>query len=137
MRRFLPGWIVLVILFSACTLAVEPVPEMLTPPPAAAPTDAPVSPLVPATELAPLPSTPGATCPDPDALNLATVIASGYSFTSTEEVTGWFCNGAEFEDIVIALETEDQTGVLAEDLLAMLASGMTWEDIWQSIGLTE
>ncbi|MEJ5224084.1 MAG: hypothetical protein WHV44_06465 [Anaerolineales bacterium] len=131
MQRFMPGWIVLVLLFSACTLAVEPVPEMLTPPPAAAPTDAP------ATEPAPLLSTPGAVCPDPDALNLATVIASGYTFTSPEEVTGWFCNGAEFEDIVIALETEDQTGVPAEDLLAMLASGMTWEDIWQSIGLTD
>lgn len=123
------------IVLAGCTLAVEPVPTSALP--ASPPAEAPVPTLAPATETAPLPSTPGAACPDPDALNLANVVASGYAFTSPAEISDWFCNGAEFEDIIIALETEDQTGIPAEDLLSMLAAGMTWEEIWQSIGLTE
>ncbi len=77
------------------------------------------------------------TCADADAAQLGQVIANGFAFTSVGEVLEWFCNGAAFEDIVIALETEDLTGAPAEDLLSMLAGGMTWEEIWQSIGLTE
>lgn len=119
------------IVLAGCTLAVEPVPTSALPASVLAPT------LAPATETAPLPSTPGAACPDPDALNLANVVASGYAFTSPKAVIGLFCNGAEFEDIVIALETEDQTGIPAEDLLAMLAAGMSWDEVWQSIGLIE
>ena len=64
-------------------------------------------------------------------------IAEEYDFTSYEEVMTWFCNGAEFEDILVALETESQTGTPAEEMLGMLADGFTWEEIWQLIGLTE
>jgi hypothetical protein len=64
-------------------------------------------------------------------------IAEEYEFTSYEEVITWFCNGAEFEDILVALETESQTGTPAEEMLQMLADGFTWEEIWQLIGLTE
>lgn len=64
-------------------------------------------------------------------------IAEEYDFTSYEEVMTWFCNGAEFEDILVALETESQTDVPAEEMLGMLADGFTWEEIWQLIGLTE
>ena len=64
-------------------------------------------------------------------------IADEYEFTSYEEVITWFCNGAEFEDILAALETESQTGTPAEEMLQMLADGFTWEEIWQLIGLTE
>jgi alkylation response protein AidB-like acyl-CoA dehydrogenase len=49
----------------------------------------------------------------------------------------WFCSGAEFEDILVALQTEDQTGTPAEEMLVMLAEGFTWEEIWLVIGLTE
>ena len=49
----------------------------------------------------------------------------------------WFCNGAEFEDILVALETEAQTEAAADEMLKMLADGFTWDEIWQVIGLTE
>lgn len=128
----------LTLLAAACTpggdapTTAQTPTQALAQPPGAAPTlQITVTP--PAAE-----SSPQSTaCTDPDALNLANVVASGYAFTSPEEVMGWFCNGADFEDIIIALETEDQTGVPAEDLLTMLAGGMTWEEIWQSIGWTE
>lgn len=64
-------------------------------------------------------------------------IAVDYEFTSYDEIIAWFCNGAEFEDILVALETESQTGTPAEDMLQMLADGSTWEEIWQFVGLTE
>ena len=63
-------------------------------------------------------------------------IAVDYEFTSYGEIMAWFCNGAEFEDILVALESESQTGSPAEDMLQMLANGSTWEEIWQSVGLT-
>ena len=64
-------------------------------------------------------------------------IAEEYDFTSYEEVMTWFCNGAEFEDILVALETESQTGMPAEGMLQMLVDGFTWDEIWQQVGLTE
>jgi hypothetical protein len=63
-------------------------------------------------------------------------IAVDYEFTSYDEIMAWFCNGAEFEDILVALESESQTGSPSEDMLQMLADGSTWEEIWQSVGLT-
>lgn len=64
-------------------------------------------------------------------------IANDYETASYEQVMAWFCNGAEFEDILVALETETQTGTPADDMLQMLANGFTWEEIWQLVGLTE
>lgn len=64
-------------------------------------------------------------------------IADEYEFASYEEVMTWFCNGAEFEDIMIALQTEDQTEEPAEEILIMLADGFTWEEIWSLLGLNE
>lgn len=64
-------------------------------------------------------------------------IADEYDFTDYAEVVTWFCNGAEFEDILVALETESQSGTPAEELLQMLADGFTWEEIWRLTGLTE
>lgn len=46
----------------------------------------------------------------------------------------WFCKGAEFEDIMVALETEELNGTAAEDLLQMRAEGLSWEEIWQVVG---
>ena len=64
-------------------------------------------------------------------------IAEDYTFSSYEQVMTWFCNGAEFEDILVALETESQTGTPADEMLKMLAAGFTWDEIWQTIGLTD
>ena len=64
-------------------------------------------------------------------------IADDYEFASYEQVMTWFCNGAEFEDILVALETQSQTDVLADEMLQMLADGFTWEEIWQIIGILE
>ena len=63
-------------------------------------------------------------------------IADDYDSATYEQVMTWFCNGAEFEDILVALETEEQTEVSAEEMLKMLADGFTWDEIWQIIGLT-
>jgi hypothetical protein len=76
-------------------------------------------------------------CANEDAANISAWIAEDYSFTSSEQVLVWFCSGFEFEDILTALETQDQTGVAAEDLFDMLAQGLNWNEIWLSIGLTE
>jgi hypothetical protein len=78
-----------------------------------------------------------ANCASSDANQLGMAIAKDYDFTSTEQVMKWFCDGAEFEDILVALETADQTGASAEEMLTMLAAGMTWEEIWQVVGLTD
>jgi hypothetical protein len=64
-------------------------------------------------------------------------IADDYESTSYEQVMIWFCNGAEFEDILVALETEVQTDASADEMLKMLADGFTWEEIWQLVGLTD
>jgi hypothetical protein len=64
-------------------------------------------------------------------------IADEYDSVDYDQVMVWFCNGAEFEDILVALETESQTGTPAEEMLKMLAGGLTWDEIWQVIGLTE
>ena len=63
-------------------------------------------------------------------------IADDYESTSYEQVMTWFCDGAEFEDILVALETEAQTDASADEMLKMLADGFTWEEIWQFVGLT-
>jgi len=64
-------------------------------------------------------------------------IADDYESATYEQVMTWFCNGAEFEDILVALETEEQTGTSADEMLKMLADGFTWDEIWQVIGLTD
>lgn len=74
-------------------------------------------------------------CAGEQAQQVAEMVASSYSFTSNEEVLTWFCAGAEFEDIALALETENTTSTAAEDMLQMRADGLTWEEIWQVVGL--
>ena len=63
-------------------------------------------------------------------------IADDYETTSYDQVMTWFCNGAEFEDILVALETQAQTDTSADEMLKMLADGFTWDEIWQLVGLT-
>lgn len=87
------------------------------------------------------PATPGPTsAPDcyPEGEHpIAAGIADDYSgITDYNEVMTWFCNGAEFEDILNALTTEEITEVDAEEFLWMLAEGYTWEMIWDQLDLT-
>jgi len=73
-----------------------------------------------------------------DGINLiGESIADEYETASYKQVMTWFCNGAEFEDILVALETESQTGILAEEMLVMISNGISWEEIWQFIGFTD
>lgn len=64
-------------------------------------------------------------------------IADDYESVNYEQVMTWFCNGAEFEDILVALETEAQTDTSADEMLKMLADGFSWEEIWQFVGLID
>jgi len=88
----------------------------------------------------PSPAAPAAAssdCLEGERSRIGEAIAEDYAFTDYEEVVSWFCDGAEFEDILVALETEDISGVPVEDTLQMLADGFNWEEIWQLLGLTE
>jgi len=76
-------------------------------------------------------------CPSSAPYELGAAIARDYDFTSPEQVMTWFCDGAEFEDILVALETAKQTGASAEEMLIMLAAGLTWEEIWIEVGLSD
>jgi hypothetical protein len=78
-----------------------------------------------------------AVCPGEKVNSIGQGIADEYQFTDYDEVMRWFCQGAEFEDILLALQSEDQSDFPAEEMLAMLAEGLSWEDIWQVIGLVE
>ena len=65
-------------------------------------------------------------------------IADQFAETVTyTEVMTWFCNGALFDDILNALITEELSDVEAEDTLVQLAAGMTWEEIWIDLGITD
>lgn len=64
-------------------------------------------------------------------------IAADYQSTSYEQVMTWFCNGATFADIRIALETETLVDTSAGEMLQMLAVGFAWEEIWLIAGLTD
>ena len=68
---------------------------------------------------------------------IAEAIADEYDNSSYRQVMTWFCNGAEFEDILVALETENQTDTTANEMLQMLAEGFSWREIWQLIGLID
>jgi hypothetical protein len=83
-----------------------------------------------------LETTPG-NCADESVNQIGKSIADSYSFTSPQEVMTWFCQGAEFEDIMTALETEELTGIAAEDMLKMRAEGLSWDEIWKLIGFVQ
>jgi hypothetical protein len=81
--------------------------------------------------------TPEDECPGEDTNTIGMGIAEEYEFTSYEQVMTWFCDGAEFEDILVALQTEELSDTPAEEMLVMLAEGFTWEDIWLVVDLIE
>ena len=76
-------------------------------------------------------------CPIDGTNRIGEAIANEYDLASYEDVMTWFCAGAEFEDIMVALQTEELTGIPAEELLVMLADGFSWEEIWLVVGLTD
>jgi hypothetical protein len=76
-------------------------------------------------------------CPGDEINPLGQSIADEYEFTNYAQVMTWFCDGAEFEDILVALETQAATDTPAGDMLQMLADGMSWDDIWQQVGLED
>lgn len=53
-----------------------------------------------------------------------------------EQVMDWFCDGATFEDILLALETHKLTELPVEELLSR-ADEVGWEQVWAELGLTE
>jgi len=64
----------------------------------------------PVIETSPPVKTSGPNCLGDEVSPVGQSIADDYEFASYEQVMTWFCNGAEFEDILVALETESQTG---------------------------
>jgi len=88
-------------------------------------------------DLIPPLKTRGPDCLGSDPNQICLGISEKFEDATYEQVMLWFCNGAEFEDILVALQTEEQSGHSAEEMLIMLVDGYTWEEIWQSIGLIE
>jgi len=53
---------------------------------------------------------------------------------SYDQVMTWYCDGAAFSDILLALETVDLVDESVEELLSMVEN-MTWDEIWQELGV--
>jgi hypothetical protein len=141
--RFLISVLLVTFLINACTPALPPEQGAPT---ASVSQPEPVEPtLEPPQEPDPLPTSEAGLVVEtvaPDCLGdeispIGEAIANEYELASYDQVMTWFCNGAEFEDILAALETESQTGTPAEEMLQMLADGFTWDEIWQITGLTD
>jgi hypothetical protein len=75
---------------------------------------------------------PSATCPQPDPHPIGESISEKFD-VPYEEVMDWFCGGETFEDILLALETQDLSGRSVDELFVMKAQ-MSWEDIWKELG---
>lgn len=125
-------------LISACgSQPSTPIAQEASPPTAlqSEPTQEQV--LEPVTDATPVNESEATDCLGGELSPIGQSIATDYEFTSYDEIITWFCNGAEFEDILVALETESQTDTPAEEMLQMLADGFSWEEIWQLVGLTD
>ena len=137
MKRKIILLLVFVFLLVACSPApVVPVEESAPVMPETAPE---------VVEEAPLPAAEGASetelvaedCLNGEVSPIAESIAADFADVSYEQVVVWFCNGAEYEDILVALETKALTDATVEEMLQMLADGYSWDEIWLSVGLTE
>ena len=105
----------------------EPMVETLVPTEILIPIETPVSPA----------ETVGPNCLGDKIHPIGQSIAEEYESASYEQVITWFCNGAEFEDILVALETETLVDTSTDEMLKMLADGFTWDEIWQLLGLID
>jgi hypothetical protein len=145
LKRFLFPVLMLTLLVHACSARPSLPSEQNAPTTIVSQPESVVLTAEPTQEIVPVPAqdaTPMVETASPDCLGgevspIGQSIAEDYDFTNYEEVITWFCNGAEFEDILVALETESQTGTPAEEMLQMLADGFTWDEIWQLTGLTK
>jgi len=91
----------------------------------------------PGDDTVPPAETAAADCPGDEINPIGQSIADDYEASSYEQVMTWFCDGAEFEDILVALATEAQTDTSPGEMLQMLADGFTWEEIWTLVELTD
>ena len=74
----------------------------------------------------------GAIDPHPIGQNIAENYAVDY-----DQVMDWYCQDHEFDDIILALETTDLVPEYSGGaLLAMRNDGLSWDEIWLEIGLT-
>jgi len=90
------------------------------------------------TILNPIVKEPAAQCETGIEHPIAVSIAEQYAYlTDYDEVIGWFCDGALFEDILNALTTEELSGIDAGDVLMLVAEGKSWDEIWLELGITE
>ncbi len=136
--------LLITLLLNACG-APQSQPNEQVPPTASASLQNVVEPTPEPQEMAPtqvqtepsLGATAPPTCLGDEISSIGQAIADEYESVSYEQVITWFCNGAEFEDIIVALETESQTDTPAEEMLQMLADDFSWDEIWQMVGLTE
>jgi len=128
--------LIMLVLIAACAVQPDLVAETKT---LDTPIETPeISEPVPVIEeTSPPVETAGPDCLGDEISPIGQSIADEYESTSYEQVMTWFCNGAEFEDILVALETEAQTDTSADEMLKMLADGFTWDEIWQLVGLTD
>jgi hypothetical protein len=123
-------FIPILLFLTACTpsqVSANPTNDQFTSSPQVSEEDNPTTPI----------ETSGPDCLGPEIHPIGQEIANQFEEASYEDVMTWFCNGAEFEDILVALQTEKDTGEPAEDLLKLLSEGQTWEEIWNAIGYTE
>ena len=76
----------------------------------------------------------GPECLSPEAQLLAEHISDGFEIP-VEAVMGWYCQGFEFEDILLALQTSTGLEITPDELLVRLDQGQTWDEIWKDTGL--
>lgn len=76
---------------------------------------------------------PSEVCPQPDPHPIGVSITEKFD-VPYEEVMDWFCKGETFEDILLALETEELTGRTLEELFGMKGH-KSWEDVWKELGI--
>lgn len=72
-------------------------------------------------------------CPLPNPHPVAENIAQKYQLEYAQ-VIDWYCQGHEFEDILLALQTGKITEVAIEDLLN-LSENQSWSEIWEDFNL--
>lgn len=76
----------------------------------------------------------GPECLSQEAQLLAEHISEGFEIP-VEAVMGWYCQGFEFDDILLALQTSTGSEISPDELLVRLGQGQSWDDIWKDIGL--
>ena len=131
-KRHLITVFLVLVLTTACSSQQVPTEEPFTEPAAVVvPAEATQEETLPPVE------TTAPNCLGDEVSPIGQSIADDYDAVSYDQVITWFCNGAEFEDILVALETETQTNTSVDEILQMLADGFTWEEIWLITGLVE